>query len=306
MIEKFTYYRENLYELSAYSTYIKLFFNGISKEKLNMCKEPEERNNCFVELFNNFYQTKRWFYFKVLDELLLRGASIESRHFDISVNDIKYNEYLYCDVDMNKFLKINFSRYGLEEFTEYFDVNSDYFFNYIPLEAFKLFSEEANLNLLKEEFVLNGFTVVSPENKKNYDVLEMGNIFEETIITEVTEDKELYEKILETLVWEDKVWVSLEWLSKKFSVSEHQIVETCRTFKKSLVIAETELAHIDNIYVSLEEEKFIKERLALKEDKSSILDNMYLRESLMERNETIGDDLGKIYGIIEYLIGEME
>ena len=33
---------------------------------------------------------------------------------------------------------------------------------------------------------------------------------------------------------------------------------------------------------------------------------MYLRESLMERNETIGDDLGKIYGIIEYLIGEME
>ena len=71
-------------------------------------------------------------------------------------------------------------------------------------------------------------------------------------------------------------------------------------------IAEKELAHIDNIYVSLEEEKFIKERLILKEDKSSILDNMYLRESLMERNETIGDDLGKIYGIIEYLIGEME
>ncbi len=303
MIEKFTYYRENLYELSAYSTYIKLFFNGISKEKLNMCKEPEERNNCFVELFNNFYQTKRWFYFKVLDELLLRGASIESRHFNISVNDIKYNEYLYCDADTNKFLKINFSRYGLEEFTEYFDVNSDYFFNYIPLEAFKLFSEEVNLNLLKEEFVLNGFTVVSLEDKKNYDVLEMGYLFEESV---VMEDEELYEKILETLVWEDRVWVSLEGLSKKFSVSEHQIVETCKTFKKSLVIAEKELAHIDNIYVSLEEEKFIKERLALKEDKSSILDNMYLRESLMERNETIGDDLGKIYGIIEYLIGEME
>ena len=28
--------------------------------------------------------------------------------------------------------------------------------------------------------------------------------------------------------------------------------------------------------------------------------------TLMERNETIGDDLGKIYGIIECLIGEME
>lgn len=310
MIEKFAYYRENLNELIDYSVYIKLFLTSPLKEKLNNCINKEDKNKYFVELFNNFYQTKRWFYFKVLDELLLRGVRITSNFFNISPTSNNYSEYIHTTDNNNKFLKINFSKFELDELIDYFNIKNDYFFNYIPVKSFTLFNENIDLDLLKEEFRLNGFNIVNSDetiieiNADEYNKVENESILIEEEI-DITDDK-LYEKLLELVNVEESIWISLELISKKLSVSKNKIQNLFKNFRNNLIVTSSYLAHIDNIYISLEEEVYIVEKLKSKVNKADLLEDVYLKDTFLRRNEFTKNDTEKVDGIIEYLIGELD
>lgn len=146
----------------------RLKFESENFSKIKLTEYLDNDRKCMdLTLLRQLYTVDRNFFFDIRDELLLRGFAIdnESPLFRYDKNIIP-SHYIYISQDISAFKNINYKLIGLSNLISRFNIQSDFFFNYIPLENFLILNKDINLRLLKEEFLINYFKIISRDELK--------------------------------------------------------------------------------------------------------------------------------------------
>lgn len=141
-----------------------------SKEKINSTKLIKFINNAeFIaddkidlNCLRDLFKSNRSEALDTIDELSLRGFEFYSERSSNLLPSFRYNqeeEIIFSKENNNKYRDIDFKILGLGNIVSRFNINSDYFFNYIPISGFKAVTNFPEYNLIKNEFVKNGFIV---------------------------------------------------------------------------------------------------------------------------------------------------
>lgn len=159
------------------------FNNSYYINKFKEYNHIENLDNITIDDIRNVANKDYDFILKFIDELVLRGFTFITRtpqsilpRFSIDKNNYRY---IYTDKDTEKYKKINFGMFLLGKFTEKFKIDSDLFFNYIPLEGFQYFNSNIDLDLLANHLEKCGFQILC-QNEEKYD--EENSIEDEDII----------------------------------------------------------------------------------------------------------------------------
>jgi hypothetical protein len=127
-----------------------------------------------MEFLRNYHRGDKEKCINLIDELALRGFTfhterptnmLPSRVYEID------NTCIFVKEKGERFKDINFSRLGLANFVQRFNVKTDYFFQYIKLDNFLHINDGISLENLKEEFLKCGFDFVNKDELpfKNID-----------------------------------------------------------------------------------------------------------------------------------------
>ena len=128
-----------------------------------------------LNYIRKLYIQDKELFFKIIDELSLRGFQFFSEKTNNILPTFKPNFSRYITVSENqlKFQNIKFQLYGLSGFTQRFMVENDLFFHQIPLQGFHYINASVNLTELENEFRMAGFDI--HENEDNHE-LESSNV----------------------------------------------------------------------------------------------------------------------------------
>lgn len=153
------------------------------------------------------------FLLKLIDELVLRGFRFITNtpqsilpKFSINTNNYRY---IYTDKDTKKYTNINFEMFLIGDIVKKFNIESDLFFNYIPIEAFKYFNSNIDLDLLAFYFKKYGFKIVCfhKENEKQETPLGQQELIEDQNI-------EIQDKLISNFLIERKISNNKEEIEK--------------------------------------------------------------------------------------------
>ncbi|KEI07167.1 hypothetical protein Z957_09585 [Clostridium sp. K25] len=115
-----------------------------------------------IQSLREYYKSNQNNFSNLVHELSLRGFEF----FSSKENNIlpqnsynKYEEYIFSDNNLDKYKKINFENFQIKNFILRFDVKNDDFFNYIPINGFKVMNPNVNIEDIKVEFLSKGFKV---------------------------------------------------------------------------------------------------------------------------------------------------
>lgn len=108
-------------------------------------------------------------FYAVRDELILRGISLEKKYqnnFFPNI-EVEYSSKIVVESNKDLYKKIDFSLLGLPDFVSRFNVQSDLFFNSLPIEGFTLLAKNNSVQFLINFFNESGFTIIDPFLKNN-------------------------------------------------------------------------------------------------------------------------------------------
>jgi RNA polymerase sigma factor (sigma-70 family) len=123
-------------------------------------------NRISLAFLRDLYKMDKNHFVQVVDELSLRGFCFHT----VKSNNILPNHclepspYLLVEENENRYKDIDLNRLGISGFIQRFNVNSDLFFNKIPLEGFKVINANISIDELEEELTNTGFTIVNPQS----------------------------------------------------------------------------------------------------------------------------------------------
>lgn len=146
-----------------YSNLISRFKNALNLVNID---------NITIDDIRKYSRVDRENIIKLIDELTIRGFSFKSDNpnsmlpkFELNTQDIKY---IYTEINMNRYLNLNLKMFGLGDFCNKYKVDTDKFFNYIPLECFRFLNSKIDIGLLEKYFVEEGFSIIlyNKENEK--------------------------------------------------------------------------------------------------------------------------------------------
>ncbi len=131
-----------------------------------------------LDLLRNYYRKDRIKGSNLIEELALRGYIF---------NTHKNSSFLPSEINSKKIIriknhnkdcykKINFDILGLGEIIQKFNVNSDLFFDYIPLEGFVVLNRNISIDMVRNEFVNAGFVVDSVGSNSNINLIDIINL----------------------------------------------------------------------------------------------------------------------------------
>jgi hypothetical protein len=292
-------FREKLESIFSYSSFIKyLQLEGSKEDILELEKIEAERR--LSEGLDRLRNCQKWYYFNILDELILKGFEI-SDSYEVKVSGSN-TFYIRVGEDIGRYKEIQWSRLGLEDVGEYFDVSSDYFFNYLEPERFIDYNEELSSEEVRDFFKEYGFDIEekdlevgkAPEKSGKTQEREEGI---ESSLGRPQEEKTLYgeeEVLLERQILQmDKVFADRGYLQEKYKA------DLSKYLKDKLILTEDRVAHIDRINISLSEEvDLISGKNELHEMDFPALEERY--PEIIRRNPEI-DSKEKIVSIIEIL-----
>lgn len=118
-----------------------------------------------LNYIRELYKKDKNIFYKLINEISLRGGKfivIKEQNILKNIN-FETTDFLFKEVDEFKVKEINFEEYLLGNFIGIFNVNSDMFFNFIPIDGFKVLNKNINLKSLKEEFIRLGFEILTKE-----------------------------------------------------------------------------------------------------------------------------------------------
>lgn len=137
-------------------------------------------DNCYkLDKLRECYVQDRERFMIIRDELGLRGYQVETKIPTNLFHDIhvESQEVIFCDSNEKNFLKISFEQYGLPRFKERFNIESDRFFNYIPIEQFTCLNANTDIKGLRNAFEINGFKFININEIKEYSQPTQPNNF---------------------------------------------------------------------------------------------------------------------------------
>lgn len=137
---------------NIYSKNIMLFIN---KKTYHNGKIP-------MDSLRALYRTNKEMFFDLIDEFALRDFVFHTNKSNNILPDtsaIKAKRLIKIDKNKSAFKKINFSFLGLSSIVRKFNIDSDLFFNNIPVESFKTINASIDLDNLIQSFKDVGFSI---------------------------------------------------------------------------------------------------------------------------------------------------
>ncbi|AQS09894.1 RNA polymerase sigma factor RpoS [Clostridium saccharobutylicum] len=117
-----------------------------------------------LEYLREIYTKDQTEFIRLYQELAFRGCTFITKMQSNLLQNIEItndDNYIFVN-DNNYFYKnINFNKYKLGDLVVKYKINDDRFFNFVPIEGFKAFNKEIDLEKLSEEFYTNGFLIKS-------------------------------------------------------------------------------------------------------------------------------------------------
>lgn len=180
----------------------------------------ESSKNIDLNLLRSFYKKDKDNFINLVDELSFRGFEFYNSKPSNLLKNIRYKEGFYLlSIEGKTENKIDFNKYLLGNFIKRFNINSPSFFNYIPLDGFKVFNPEINIEELKNDLLNSNFILIefSEKNKGNMldksdklqqkDNDEDNNVEKQKFNNIIEEDLEI-EKIDVSIVFSDNAFKS--------------------------------------------------------------------------------------------------
>lgn len=144
----------NLEEIKKHSYYMKQFLNDE-----------------ILELLRELYIKDRTAFNLVLMEMQLRGIAFTERHQSNLLKGIDFDlePYIKASKDTNNFKKFPFKFFGLSNLVADLKIESDLFFNYIPLSGFDKYIPNEKKHLFPYKLKEYGFELISSTQEKMDD-----------------------------------------------------------------------------------------------------------------------------------------
>ncbi|ATD31157.1 hypothetical protein BHM04_08125 [Macrococcus sp. IME1552] len=148
-----------------------------------------------------YAEDKQKFYI-ILKELYIRGIGFKSPYANNYLKKVDYDfdYYIKAKINGENFKNIDFKYYGLSFFESDFKINNDHFFDFIPINSLRKFiPNKQKLNLLKNEFIKNGFEIrnnlpvinIKDEKKEVLKIKVDGNVRYNSILDISNTNKKL-------------------------------------------------------------------------------------------------------------------
>ncbi|WP_239748894.1 MULTISPECIES: sigma factor-like helix-turn-helix DNA-binding protein [unclassified Mammaliicoccus] len=104
-----------------------------------------------------------------LKELYIRGISFKGEWNTNLFHKIEYNlyPYIYVEDDKKRFESLSLNMFSLSNLISDHNINSDLFFNYMPLEGFYKYIPKEKREYFKRELLSSGFELVYSSNIKS-------------------------------------------------------------------------------------------------------------------------------------------
>ena len=146
------------------------------------------RNSCIedelisLDYIREMYKKDREQFTRIVDELTLRGFTFHTVKPNniLPNNTFSVSSYIEVGNNNDNYKKIDFEFLGLSSLIHRFKIQSDLFFNKVPLEGFKFLNAAIDVSVLEKEFKRVGFKInkldqCSCHSKKS---LELDNVEE--------------------------------------------------------------------------------------------------------------------------------
>lgn len=127
-------------------------------------------NKIDIDYLRKYYMEYPESFIELVDELSLRGFEFFSNKQNNLLPKLKHDKeghYLLVKENKELYSNVDFIKFGMGNLTTRFKVESDEFFNYIPLTGFKLFNPHFELEELYNEFSKRGFNLI-PFNSSDF------------------------------------------------------------------------------------------------------------------------------------------
>lgn len=175
------------------------FSQELVKSKIlhNFLKDAEYIGEKKIKLqsLRKFYSRNSKKGLQLIDELKMRGfkfiVSSPSKILFTFKNSSKI-ELLYTNEDNNKIEKLNKKIFSFIDYRD--NITSDFYFNLIPIYAFKNVMKDFNYSLVKQEFTRYGYKIISEEYLNEY-VLPSKNNQYRSIVRKNTEESIILPRI---------------------------------------------------------------------------------------------------------------
>lgn len=159
----------NIHEILNIPKYYTNVLMNINSERIKRVLKNDLMKN-----FRELYQSDSKLFYHVRDELILRGIGFRSTYQNNYLLELPYEieNILYKDEDTKGFKEIEFGLMGANNFIDRFNIQSDLFFNGVPLEGLHYFMVGTSINMLKSMVENVGFSVVPVEKFyfNNYEI----------------------------------------------------------------------------------------------------------------------------------------
>lgn len=152
-------------------------------------------NKISLSHLRDLYRRDKDYFMEVVDELFLRGFVFhtEKPNNILPHRTIDCSSYFQVEEDETRFKQINQNRLGLSGFMKRFYVESDLFFNMIPLDGFRTINAQMDLQEIEDEFRRAGFTIIHEKQQPNQT--EEAYVETEVIETSNSNSTELFGQI---------------------------------------------------------------------------------------------------------------
>lgn len=119
-----------------------------------------------VKYLRKLYSDDIQLFYATRDEMILRGINLAE---ELESNFFPQTQYvnsptIYIEENHNKYKNINFNLMNLPNFTERFNVDSDLFFNNIPIQGFTSLAKNTTIEFVSNIFQEAGFTIKNLHN----------------------------------------------------------------------------------------------------------------------------------------------
>jgi len=168
--KKIVYNLDKIETLKRNSGFIKYYLTDDLLRELALLNN-EKREKKLYDSLEKIYRKKKYYFFNILEELILKGIKIygNSNFKELSQEKFKY----ILDIkNSNGIIDLNWEKLGLEELIERLDIKSDLFFQGIPLERFQYFNNKLDIEEVIKFFQENKINIIKLKEENAYMNIE--------------------------------------------------------------------------------------------------------------------------------------
>lgn len=165
----------------------------IISDFFDMEKISNNASSFSIDLLRDYYRNDRIAGSVLIEELALRGYSfLVNRESTFLPSNYDSKKIIRINPNLDDcFEKINFSIIGLNGIVQKFNIKSDLFFDYIPIEGFQTINKGISLNIIENEFSNAGFIVEEINSRTQMSIIDIISLSKLDKINNILREKNI-------------------------------------------------------------------------------------------------------------------